>query len=160
MSRRIEHRARYSQPVNVVYPVLVDPEYLRARLKEIGGREAALLEHEAADGSAKYHIRHSLDARHLPSAVRAALGGDLTIDRVEQWRGHTGTAQVTVPKTPAKLTADLALTDSGDGSELTMQGTVTVSIPLVGGKIEETIVRYVCELLDSERDFTERWLAG
>lgn len=165
MSRRIEHRAGFAHPADVVYSTMVDADYLRARLAEIGGREAALLEHDTSGGSVRYHLRHGLDAKHLPSVVRGALGGDLSIDRFEQWRGsaeggYAGSATVTVPGTPAQLTGDLWLADADGGCALSMDGTVSVSIPLVGGKLEETIARYVRELLDNEQAFTARWIAG
>lgn len=165
MARRIEHRAGFAHPADAVYSSMVDAGYLRARLAEIGGKDAALLEHDTSGGSVRYHLRHGLEARHLPSVVRGALGGDLSIDRVEQWQGpadggYAGSATVTVPGTPAQLTGELRLAGVDGGCELRMDGAVSVSIPLVGGKIEETIVRYVRELLDNEHAFTERWLAG
>ena len=159
MPRRIEHRARYRRPASEVYQTLLDADYLRARLTKLGGSQAELIEH-ADDGElARIHMRHGIEARHLPSAVRAALGGDLVIDRIEQWRGPMrGTAKVTVPRTPAELTANLRLVDVEDGCEHSMEGSVSVSIPLVGGKVEDTIVRQVRDLLDAEREFTEQWL--
>lgn len=161
MSRRIEHRARYAKPADEVYQTLIDADFLRARLAKLGGSQAELLEHSDDGELVKVHMRHGIEAEHLPSAVRAALGGDLVIDRIEQWRGPMrGTATVTVPRTPAELAATLRVADTPDGCEHTMEGSVSVSIPLVGGKIEETIVRQVGDLLDSEREFTEQWLAG
>ena len=165
MPRRIEHLASHTEPAKVVYSALVDADYLRERLRSLGGKDAALQSHEVTDQGARYRIRHGLDARELPSVVRTVISGDLVIDRTETWQpgeggGYTGRAEVTIPKTSAKIRATLRLADTGSGSALDTEGQVEVAIPLVGGMVEETIVRQVHKLLDSEYEFTRRWLAA
>lgn len=164
MPRRIEHRASHTEPAKVVYSALTDADYLRERLKSLGGKGAGLESHEVTDQGVRYRIRHGLDVRNLPSVVRAVIAGDLVIDRTESWRlgedgDYTGLSTVTIEKTPAEIKAMLRLTDTESGSALDTDGQVTVAIPLVGGKVEETIGEHIRTLLDSEAKFTRRWLA-
>lgn len=145
-----------------MYNTLVDADYLRARLARLGGTGAQLAEHSVRPDGAEFRLRHGVQAKDLPPAVRTLLGGDLTIDRVEKWRsdpagGYTATTKVTIPNMPGELGGTMRLTGD-DGSDLVLDGSVRVPIPLVGGKIEETVAAQITKLLDSERDFTEEWL--
>jgi Protein of unknown function (DUF2505) len=165
MARRIEHRTRSPWDVKTVYTTLVDPTYLNARLAELGGTGAQLAEHRVApDGQVSYRLRHGVEARHLPPAVRTMLGGDLKIDRTETWRpdpagGYTGTVSVTIPGMPGNLGGRYRLSDDGNGGTTqVMDGSVQIPIPLVGGRIEETVADQISKLLDAEHTFTEGWL--
>jgi hypothetical protein len=165
MARRIEHRTRSRWDANTVYSTLVDPAYLNERLAAIGGRGAQLAEHHAhPDGAVDFRLRHGVEAQHLPPAVRTLLGGDLMIDRAEAWRsegaaGYVGTVTVTIPSMPGELGGTMRLAGAGaDGSTLVLDGSVRIPIPLVGGRIEETVADQISKLLDSEHAFTEEWL--
>jgi hypothetical protein len=163
MARRIEHRTRSDWGVTTVYRTLVDPDYLRERLAAIGGRNAALVEHEVTADSARFRLRHGVASEDLPAIVQRVLGGDLTIDRVETWRpdsdgGYAGTVRVAIPGTPGELTGDQRLVAAGEGSERTVDGSVRIGIPLVGGAVEETVAKRVSQLLTAEDEFTETWL--
>jgi len=165
MARRIEHRSRSVWHAETVYTTLVDPAFLRARLAELGGTGAALHDHRVEpDGRVSYRLRHGVEARNLPPAVRTLLGGDLTIDRAETWRpepggSYSGTVKVTIPGMPGDLGGKVRLTDTQDGSTQLLDGEVRIPIPLVGGKIEETVAGQISQLLDSEHNFAEKWLA-
>jgi hypothetical protein len=163
MARRIEHRSRSRWDAKTVYTTLVDPAYLADRLVVLGGPGARLAEHHVQrDGGVTYRLRHGVDAKDLPPAVRTLLGGNLTIDRTETWRpdpagGYRGTTSVTIPAMPGELGATTRLTGE-QGSELVLDGSVRIPIPLVGGKVEETVADQISRLLDSEHTFTEEWL--
>lgn len=165
MARPIDYRAASQYPADEVYATMVDPEYLRARLAEIGGPGAALTEHAADLESARYRLRHGLESSVLPSVVRSFVPGDLVIERTEtlkrQGAGrYTGGVEVRIPGTPAAAagTMRLADLDGGDGSELVVRAEVTVQVPLIGGRIEEVIAEQVRNLLAAETAFTLRWL--
>jgi hypothetical protein len=109
-----------------------------------------------------YRLRHGVAAKNLPPAVRTILGGDLTIDRAETWQPDgdrfTGTVRVTIPGMPGDLTGDMTLADTADGSEHLVLGKVSVPIPLVGGRVEESVSEQIGKLLDAEHRFTQDWL--
>jgi hypothetical protein len=163
MARRIEHRTRSAWGPKTVFSALVDVEYLNERLAVLGGRGAAVLRHDKSDDRVSYQLRHGVEGRNLPSAVRTVLGGDLTIERFETWQargaGYTGTVRVTIPGMPGELAGTMALTgDDASGAEHLTDGVVKIPIPLVGGKVEEAIVGQLRDLLDAEHRFTEEWL--
>lgn len=144
---------------------MVDPDYLRARLQQIGGSRGTLLEHTANADGARYRMQHGLDAKDLPALVRSVLPENITIDRVENWtrRGegsYQGDVHVEIPGTPGSANGGMRLNDTdGGGSELQVLAEVTVDVPLLGGTIESVVTGYVKDMLDAEAAFTQRWLA-
>jgi hypothetical protein len=166
MSRQIDHRSSAPHSADEVYATMVDPDFLRARLQQIGGQGAALLEHSADLEGARYRLRHGLDPEDLPSVVRAVLPGDLTVERSERWTrqdsgSYLGDVEVRIPGAPASAAGGMRLRDLPDGgSELNVRADVTVSVPLIGGKIEGIVAEQVLKLLTAETAFTRQWLAG
>lgn len=164
MSRQIDYRSTSPHSADEVYATMVDPDYLRARLEQIGGPGAGLLEHTADVKGAHYRLRHGLDAKDLPSVVRSVLPGDVTIERNERWTRqdggrYLGDVDVTIPGAPASATGGMRLRDLPDGgSELSVRADVRVSVPLIGGKIEGVVGDQVRRLLAAETAFTEAWL--
>jgi hypothetical protein len=54
MSRQFDYRATPPHPAAAVFAAMVDADCLRARLAQLGGRNAALLEHEADAEHARF----------------------------------------------------------------------------------------------------------
>jgi hypothetical protein len=163
MSREFDYRNTASHPADAVFAAMVDADCLRARLDKLGGRNAALLEHTADAESARFRVQHGLDASEIPAAVRSFLPADFIVKRLETWRRTTegryaGMAEVQVPGTPAAATGQMGLRDISTGSELRVRTDVTVRVPLVGGRIEETIGEQILKLLAAETAFTLDWL--
>jgi hypothetical protein len=163
MARRIEHRTRSRWDARTVYTTLVDPAYLNDRLESLGGTGARLSYHRESDNQVNFQLRHGVEAQNLPPAIRTLLGGDLMIDRTETWHpdgsgGYTGTVSVTIPGMPGDLSGTTRVGDAAGGSETTMDATVKIPIPLIGGRIEETVAEQITKLLDSEHTFTENWI--
>jgi len=166
MASQIDYRYSSKFPAAVVYAALVDPEYLKARLAELGGREASVVEHHADAAGATFRLRHELDVDGMPSIVRSMLSGNLVVERAEHWTtqpdgSHSGTVDVAITGSPVPAGAkgELGLTDLADGgSEFRVRADVSVGVPLFGGRIEEYVAGQIHTLLDLESQFTTRWL--
>jgi uncharacterized protein DUF2505 len=164
MSRQFDYRATPPHPATAVFAAMVDADCLRARLAKLGGRDAALLEHQADADSARFRVQHGLDPEDMPSAVRSFLPSDFVIVRLETWRRdvdgrYTGMADVQVPGTPAEAAGQMGLREANPGSELRIRTDVTVKVPLVGGRIEESVGAQILKLLASETAFTLDWMS-
>jgi Protein of unknown function (DUF2505) len=163
MSRQFDYRATPPHPAAAVFAAMVDADCIRARLAKLGGRNAALLEHEAGPEHARFRVQHGLNPDDMPSAVRSFLPSDFVIIRLETWRRdvdgrYTGMADVDVPGTPAEASGQMGLRDANPGSELRIRTDVTVKVPLVGGRIEESVGAQILKLLASETAFTLDWM--
>lgn len=166
MPRPIEHRTSSPYSAARVYAALTDEEFLRARLKRLGGKHSELTsfytESSTQGGATRYSLRQTVDAQRLPSIARSVIGGDLVIERIESWTGnggeYDGTVEASVLGAPGSVQAATSLLDTGGGSELVLTGTVRVAVPLVGGKLEDLIVEQLIALLNAEGEFTQHWL--
>lgn len=169
MARRIEHRSTSEWPAARVYEALIDIDYLTDRLAEIGGSNAALLQHVAIEDGARFQVRQGVHADALPSVARTVVGDDLKIDRSESWRreedGHyTGEIAAEIAGAPCSITGSMWLRDLAEPagsavSEFVVSGSVRVNVPFLGGKLEDLIVDQVQKLLSEEENFTTEWLA-
>jgi hypothetical protein len=165
MARRIEHRTSAPWDADRVHAALVDPAFLRDRLATIGGTNAELVEHQVDDGEVRYRLRHGIPAEEVPTPVRPLLGGSLRLERIETWRAdgpgrYEGTMRLDTAGLPGQLAGVTRLVDRpAGGSELSVDGEVKVSVPLVGGKIEELVAAQVTKLLAKETDFALKWIA-
>ncbi|SER40214.1 DUF2505 domain-containing protein [Lentzea albida] len=160
MARRIEHHTTSPHSAEKVFGAMTDETYLRDRLAAIGGTNSALISFDKTDERTSYQLKQGVPAEHLPSAVKAALGGDLVIQRTETWAAGAGTVEVAVNGVPGRLEGSFTVLDNGSGSKTTLTGEVKVSIPLLGGKLEKLIAEQVAVLLDKESEFTSEWLAN
>jgi len=160
MARRIEHHTTSPHSAEKVFGALVDETYLRDRLAEIGGTNAGLVTFTTTETRTSYQLRQGVPAEHLPSMAKSLLGGDLVIQRVENWAALAGTVEVTINGVPGRMDGAFTLADNGSGSKLTLTGEIKVSIPLMGGKLEKLIAEQVAVLLDKESEFTSEWLAN
>lgn len=163
MARQIDHRSTSPYSADDVFAVMVDAEYLRARLARLGGPDAALLEHTADPTGGRYRIRHGVDRRDLPPLIGNLVAGNLVIDRTETLHReaagrYAGEVAVLIPGTPAEAKGTIRLADAGQGSELVVRAQVAVQVPLFGGRIETVIADQVRNLLVAETAFTLDWL--
>jgi hypothetical protein len=159
MPTRFEHRASFSAPAATVHATLTDRVFLEERLRKLGGKDAALVEHARDGAEVRLRLRQGVDAERLPSMARTFLKGDLVVEREERWGPDGGTGRATIVGVPGEISSRARLTDHADGSELVITAEVRVGIPLVGGKIEGVIAEQVARLLTAESEFAGTWLA-
>lgn len=151
---------RYPASPERIRAVLTDEQFLRDRLREIGGPGAELVSRtENGSGQVTLVQRQGLPADALPSAVRSFVPDDLTIERTEDWIGPAdGTIDVLLSGAPGSVTGALAVAPDGDGSVLTITIDASVPVPLLGGTIEQVIIDNIEKLGDVEYAFTCEWL--
>jgi hypothetical protein len=163
MSRSIDYRCTYPTEVGRTFAVLADPTYLRARLAAVGGPDSELLEHTRDGDDVHYRLRFALPNHVLPPLVQPLVGGQLLIERTESLRpfgdGYLGDVSVAVPGAPVSAEGDMTLRPAAEGTEFVVHSDVTVRVPLIGGRIEESIADNIRKLLVLEGDFTREWLA-
>jgi hypothetical protein len=155
-----------------LFETMSDREYHEARLAGTGGPGAALLNLDV-DGPpeerVEFTVRMGVDRAYLPLVVRKVLPGNLVIERTETWApagqsDYAGTIAATVVGAPGRVSGTVRLANLPAGrrpaSELRMDASAQVPLPLVGGRLEAAIAEQVEELIDREARFTIQWLAS
>lgn len=173
MARRIEHRSTSEWPASRVHAALIDIDYLKDRLRDLGGTKTELLEHAVTEDHVHFQLRQGVSVDSLPPVARTVVGDDPMIDRSESWRceedGHyTGEIAAEVSGVPCSITGSMWLRDlaapigTGENSqvsEFVVEGTVRVNVPFLGSKLEDMVADQVQKLLASEEQYTSEWLS-
>jgi hypothetical protein len=164
MATSLEHRSTFAATADIVFQTLVDEAFLTQRLSDIGGKNAALLDHSRDGERVTFRMRQGVDASRLPGAVRSMLNGDLVVEREERWRPegdvYAGTSRVSITGVPAEIEGRQRIAGAGSGATLVITAQVRVGIPLIGGKIEKVVAEQVGKLLAAEGEYADKWLAG
>ncbi|MDQ3887243.1 MAG: DUF2505 domain-containing protein [Actinomycetota bacterium] len=161
MSRRLELRHPYLVPAERIHEVLTDPEYLRDKLREVGGPGAELVSRTEDNGQVTVVQRQAVPENMLPAVVRSFLPGDLNITRTEVWAGPTaGTIDVVVSGAPGSVSGTIAVTPDDPGALVIIRIDASVPVPLVGGMIEQAMIDNIGKLGEIEHAFTREWLSS
>jgi hypothetical protein len=147
-----------------VYALLTDRAFLDARLKATGGNDPEIVSLDTDGDHTKIVTRQSIPASALPSMVASMISGDPITERTEDWRpeadGYQADFAVVIKGAPASMKGTIALTPSGAGSSLAVNGSASVPIPLFGAKIEAVVVEQVNALLLEENEYTAKALVS
>jgi len=116
-----------------------------------------------ADGTVTVRAIRHLGRQLLPGVVAKLVPGDLQILHSETWRPVgdrqvCGQVSVSAPVGLGSVRADAWLAPAGNGSRMRFAATVEVKIPLVGGKLENSIGAELAENIPAIQRFTTAWI--
>lgn len=160
MATPLAYTAHYAHPAAAVRAALADEQYWKDRIEEVGGPGARLDSFSADGDRLRVEMVQTIPASELPAAITSVRPGDLIIPRTETYEGLSGVFEAHVEGAPAKVRGTVTLTGSDAASQAVVDGSVEVTIPLFGKKIEAVVAEKLLELLASETDFTNTWIAN
>ncbi|MCW2848680.1 MAG: hypothetical protein JWR90_2654 [Marmoricola sp.] len=100
-------------------------------------------------------------AKGIPSFARRVVGDEINIVQTEDWTSPAkGNIHVTIPGKPGEMSGTALLTEDPDGTTETVNLSVKVNIPLVGGKLEGLVADLLSKALRAEHEVGVEWLAG
>lgn len=158
MVNRVELRHRYPEPPERIREVLTDRDYLRDKLRAVGGPGAALVCREQNERGVLIVAHHTVPGDALPPFLRLMRPEGLTIRRTEAWVNSCGSVYAVVDGMPATITVAMQLAPDPAGCLLGAQVTAEVSVPLFSGNVEKVITGNVTKLMEAEYLFTLGWL--
>ncbi len=160
MTKQITHDLTYDAPLESVAAMLGDPAF-RERVCDA----QHVLSHEVTvtpTGVGKHvRIDQLQNATGLPSFATRIVGDSIRIVQEEDW-STTSQADVTVviPGKPGDMRGTARLAESGGVTTETVELSIRVSIPLVGGKVEGLVADMLLRALGTEnrvgRDYLSR----
>jgi hypothetical protein len=99
-------------------------------------------------------------AQGIPGFAKKFVGDEINIVQSEDWTApEKGNIHVAIPGKPGEIAGTALLTEDPDGATETVNLTVKVNIPLVGGKIEGLIADLLSKALRTEHKVGVEWLA-
>lgn len=151
MARRLVHDLAYDAPVAEVAAMLRDPAFREEVCEYQHVRRHTVTVTPVGDGT-EITIDQVQAARGIPSFALKFVGDEINIVQREIWTSETlGDIFVSIPGKPGEMTGTLRLTESGTTTTETVDLTIKVGIPLLGGKIEGVISDLMLKALEAER---------
>jgi hypothetical protein len=116
-----------------------------------------------ADGTVTVCAIQHLGRQLLPGVVAKLVPGDLKILHSERWRPVgdrrvRGQVNVSAPVWLGSGRAEGWLAPAGNGSRLRFAATVEVKVPVVGGKLENSIGAKLAVNIPAIQRFTTTWI--
>ncbi|MCD4533912.1 DUF2505 domain-containing protein [Nocardioides sp. cx-169] len=162
MSREVLHRLTYDAPPERVAAMLRDADFRREVCTAIGMSRAEVSVSVPEDSdSAEIVLDQWQPTASLPAFARKLVGEETHIVQTESWAGAArGDIVVTIPGKPGDMSGTAVLTEEAGVTTETVALTITVGVPLVGGKIEALIGDMLLDALKTEnrlgRDYLSR----
>lgn len=161
MSKRIHEQLTYpAATTDQIAAMLADADFR----EEVATYQRALRSSAAITGTgdartARVEVVHGTD--RVPSFARKFVGEEISIISEETWTSDShADVTVTIPGKPGDVSGTLDLAQVGDDVVQTLQLTVKVGIPLVGGKLEDLIVGLLSKAYRAENAVGRTWLAA
>ena len=160
MAKQLRHELTYDAPMAEVAEMLADTSF-REEVCDFQGVKSAMVTIDSDDTGMEVTIDQVQAAEGIPSFARKFVGDEINIVQQESWASPTeGDIKVTIPGKPGEMTGTARLSEAGGVTTETVELTVKVNIPLVGGKIEGLIADLLLKALKAEnkvgRDYLSR----
>ncbi len=160
MPKQIRHQLTYDAPLAEVAAMLRDPGF-RTRVCEYQHVLRSSVAIEPDGPGMRVRIEQVQTARGIPSFATKFVGDEIEIVQEETWSGpEQGRLELTFPGKPGDARGTATLAESDGRTVETVDLTVKVSIPLVGGKLEGLIGDLVVKALKAENTVGREWLSA
>ncbi|GAA2055800.1 DUF2505 domain-containing protein [Williamsia deligens] len=162
MATKLQHPVTYPLGIDRVRAAVSDRAYWEALAQSVKKSPGEVRSVTVDGDTVAVELTQRIPSDKLPSVVTSMVNGDLSIERSMTWTFTSPTSadgrfSATVPGTPATTEGTFSLREEAGATVADFSGSVTVRIPLVGGKIEKMISQNMLTLFDAERDFTVAW---
>ena len=158
MAKRVTHRMTYDAPLTDVAAMLADADFRRAVCDRLGVLRSEVTVVPRGAGM-DVTIEQVQPANGIPSFARKFVGDEIEIVQSESWdASDSADITVTIPGKPGEMSGTAALVESGGATTETVDLTVKVGIPLVGGKLEGLIGDLLLRALRTEEEVGREWL--
>lgn len=153
---------RYDAAPEVVYAMLVDPQFQNEVCTATGALDHSVDIEPAGDGATITTTR-KLAADDLPDFVRTFVGSTLDVMRVDHWGPPTadgarqGTVVVEIHGAPVRLTGTIVMAAEGGGTVERVSGELKASVPLIGGKVERAAEPAIRAAIAKEQEIGATW---
>jgi hypothetical protein len=160
MTKHLTHETSYDAPLAVVAAMIADPDY-REQVSQAQGATRTTVDIVGSGAGMSVLVDQLQPADGIPGFAKRFVGDEINIVAREEWSAiDRADLHVTIPGKPGDMTGALTLSETGGVTTYTAEVTITVHIPLVGGRIEALIADLLRKALRAEgkvgRDYVSR----
>ena len=159
--KRVSHTLTYpGTTVDEVFAMFGDPAY-RTAVSEYQQVVDFGCDITATGTGMDVRVEQAHGTDRIPGFAQRLVGQEIRFVQKEAW-SSPGAADihVTIPGKPGDIIGTETLEQSGGDVVQTIELAVKVSMPLVGGKLEDLIAGFVGRVFDAENKVGVKWLAG
>ena len=139
MSTKFSHDLTYDAPMADVDAMLMDPAF-RERVCDAQGAITKTVTITEEDAGVTVVVDQVQPAEGIPGFAKKFVGDEINLVQTESWfDAENARVEVVIPGKPGEMTGTITLSESGGVTTETLEMTIKVNIPLVGGKIETLI---------------------
>ena len=154
----------YDAPADVVFAMFTNEDFILAKLEAAGALEFEVVDcSETPDGGYCISTKRTMQAE-IPGFARKIFNPTQALHQIEDWEAaaadgsRLGEWRVETSGVPVKTggTTRLEVTDHGCVQHI--EGTIKVSVPLIGGRLERFVFDQAKATTDTEHTFGQQWL--
>ena len=148
--------------VETAFDALASERWPAAKAEHLRDGSTVVRFEEGADGSVLLQVRRDLPDG-VPGFLERFLPADGKAGQTDRWDADPGdgtrhgTWEADIPGAPARVSGTMRLEPAGPGvTHYVVAGTVTVKVPLVGGKAESFVADMTGKLVGKEAEVLRR----
>jgi len=141
---RFHKQSTYPLPSDVVIRLFSDKDYFLEKYRLTGARHITLLDHSCDNSRSRITVQRDVSLEiPLPRFARKFIDDTITLTQTDTWdlKSKTGTLDIIMKGTPARVTCDMRLIDQGEQTTLDLNFNINVNVPVVGQKIAALMAR-------------------
>lgn len=163
MSKKFSNTDQYDADLDAMWAMQTTKEWWQAKYESLGATNIEFTTFDASDTS--FTIVSERDApADLPGFAKKIVGDTNHVTQTEKWTRNadaaTATIEILVKNVPGGTTGTMSITPSGDGTVWQSDFDIKVSIPMVGGKLEDVLKKEYGSNFKQEKVFNDTWLAN
>jgi hypothetical protein len=159
------HTHHFDADIDAVAAMLADESFSLTRGRAAGAEECDAIVDGTPDADFTVSIRRVVPASTIPQEFRGLVGRTLNVKYTEAWEAPAdgerhGTFAMEIAGTPGHAAGTLQLVATDESTDLSLAGTVHVTVPLFGHVIEQAVAAAVGKAFDLELAAADEWLAS
>lgn len=150
--------------VDRVTATFVNEDFLRHTSEHVGGTlESFAIDGDVAGAFTTTALR-TLPTTRLPEIARKFVGESLTVTQTEKWEApapdgsRVSNISLKISGAPLDVSAVQRLVAEGGSTRVELEGTVSSSVPFLGGKIADAAEPMVGKALNIQAQQAQAWL--
>ncbi|AQA06159.1 hypothetical protein BVC93_05710 [Mycobacterium sp. MS1601] len=164
----MEHLVEFEATAFRIYTEFTDREFWESLMSAYRWQRqiSELTDFRTGESGTDIVFRQVMPRSELPSVARAVMPVDMVVTREQHFdpfdretASAEGTYKASIPAGLGHFGGSYHLTETASGSRLRLASVCKVSIPFVGGTLEQLIMSNITGLFDSEGAFMSDWVS-
>lgn len=157
---QLSHSAVYDAPLDQVYAMLTDPGFREYAARRSGVLEVTVDVTQHGEGHT-VRMEQVQPVQGVPGFAKKFAGDSTDVVVEEVWSSPaSATLVVETPGKPTRVEGSFTLVEMGGRTTQKFEGTCSVTVPLIGGKLEKVMSSLFVEGREAETQAAHSWLSG